>query len=203
MLRRRILVTGLTGVAVLAIGTATGAAALAGHPGSVPVSPSGDKGSSLTQDCVEAAAAQGESLPNPHNWRSGADFGIGSPEGFLTIRDDKYAAVCDVENGKAAGLMGGFDAKSRHNYDRLTTARPFDFLDAMNYPDRTIMFGIATQDVVSLSLIGPDGSVTPATVHDGTFVAVTKFGEDSGQPTTNHVRATLKDGTVVTGPLRD
>jgi hypothetical protein len=202
MIRRRILVAGLSGVAALAIAATAAAAAFADdETTSVPVSYAGEQ-DSLTHDCVRTAIAQGIAIPNPDSWRAGAQIGIGSAKGFLVIRDDKDAAVCSVEKGKTAGLVGGFDGTSRHNYDNLTADRPFDYLSAVNYPGKTIVFGIATGDVASLSLIGPNQSVTPSTPHDGTFIAVTKFGEDSEVPATNHVKATLTDGEVVTGQLR-
>jgi hypothetical protein len=53
-----------------------------------------------------------------------------------------------------------------------------------------------------VSLIGPDNSVSTGVVGDGTFIVRDDIGENSGQPTTNYVRATLNNGQTVQGPLR-
>ena len=50
--------------------------------------------------------------------------------------------------------------------------------------------------------MAPDGSVTAGTLRDGTFLVKTTVAENSNQPTSNHVRATLANGQVVEGPFR-
>jgi hypothetical protein len=77
------------------------------------------------------------------------------------------------------------------------------------YSEQSVQFGIAADDVVAISLVGKDGVVTPALLRDGTFAAKINNGEVCGSPdvpglppgTNNLVRATLKNGRVVEGPL--
>lgn len=140
----------------------------------------------------------------PGRWRAGVRIDIDAEKGFLVIRNDEYAAVCVLENGKGTGLDAAGVATS-HGYDGLTAARPFDYIDSWNNDDpvtESVHFGITTDDVTAVSLIGPDNSVTAAVVRDGTFLARTKFPESSGEASTNHIRAALKNGQVIQGPLR-
>ncbi|GAA3528399.1 hypothetical protein GCM10022222_09300 [Amycolatopsis ultiminotia] len=170
----------------------------AGSPGAgQPVNP-GDL--HLVRECVQA----GQDVPDPASWRPGVRFDLDAENGFLVIRSDEYAAVCVLKNGKATRIEGGVDTR-RHVYGDLTAARPFDYLSSWNWGSPvagSVHFGIVTSEVTAVSLVGPDNSVTPAVVRDGTFAAKTKFAESSGQPTTNHIRATLKDGQVIEGPFR-
>jgi hypothetical protein len=151
----------------------------------------------ITKECVNGTPG----VPDPASWRPGARIDTGSGDGFLVIRDNGAAAVCVIEKGHGAGIMGG-DVSSNHVYRNLTAQRPFDYLTSMNYEKESIHFGIAADDVAGVALLGPDHSVTGGVVKDGTFIVKTKFVEDSNQSTTNHVRATLTNGQVVEGPFR-
>ncbi|HTI23461.1 MAG TPA: hypothetical protein VL652_20870 [Kutzneria sp.] len=133
-------------------------------------------------------------------WRPGARLNTDATHGFLVIRTDKNAAVCVVENDHGTGLMGG--VIDNHDYGKLTAQRPFDYLTSMNYPHQSVHFGISTSDVTGVSLVGPDGKSAAATVKDGTFAVLAKAGENSNEPTTNHIRATLANGQTVDGPFR-
>ncbi|WP_344855595.1 hypothetical protein [Amycolatopsis ultiminotia] len=154
----------------------------------------------ITRECVQA----GQDVPDPASWRPGVRFDLDAENGFLVIRNDEYAAVCLVKNGKGTGIAGGVDTR-RHVYGDLTAARPFDYLSSWNegFPATgSVHFGIASSEVTAVSLVGPDNSVTPAVVRDGTFAAKSAFPESVDEPTTNYVRATLKDGQVIEGPFR-
>jgi len=153
--------------------------------------------SQLVKDCVRNA----HSMPDPTSWRAGARYDLNPQLGFLVIRNSRYAAACIIENGKGTGIIGGTpDLTDR--YATLTPERPFDYLTSMNYTKEHVHFGVATDDVVAISLIGPDNSVSQGVVADGTFIVRDNIGENSNQPSTNYVRATLANGQTVQGPLR-
>jgi hypothetical protein len=98
----------------------------------------------------------------------------------------------------------GPDVDLRHAYGNLTPARPFDYLSSWNFTylaRGSVHFGIATSDVAAVSLIGPDGSVTPAVLRDGTFLAETKFAERKDRPT-GRIRVTLKNAQVLEDSFR-
>ncbi|GAA0649896.1 hypothetical protein GCM10010174_86770 [Kutzneria viridogrisea] len=161
----------------------------------------------LARDCVQATIARGVDVPEPGSWRPAAKMDVDTPHGVLIIRNAKAAVVCLIDNGKATGIMAAdshFDGSTgqRHTYRKLTASRPFDYFDALNNSTESIQFGIASDGVTAVKLVAPDGSETAAVVKEGTFIAKTKYAEDSNQATTNHVRATLTDGTVIEGPLR-
>ena len=154
--------------------------------------------SQLVKECVQAD----HDVPTSGgSWRSGARIDLDSKNGFVAIRNDQFAAVCVIQNGKGVGIMGG-DVSTGHVYANLTAARPFDYLGSMNYPDESIHFGIAADNVAAVSVVGPDNVELPATLRNGTFVVRSKIGENSDQTTTNYVRATMADGHVVGGPFR-
>jgi len=153
--------------------------------------------SQLVKECVRSTP----NMPDLTSWRAGARYDLNSQLGFLVIRNSRTAAACVIENGKGTGVIGG-PPDSTDRYAQLTPERPFDYLTSMNYPKESVHFGIATGDVIGLSLVGPDNSVSPGVVADGTFIVRDTIGENSGQPTTNYVRATLANGKTVQGPLR-
>ncbi|MFL6145152.1 MAG: hypothetical protein ACJ72N_25220 [Labedaea sp.] len=160
----------------------------------------------LAKDCVHATIASGVVVPYPDSWRPAAKIDADTPNGFLVIRNDNAAAVCTVSDGTTRGIMGPDFAmlagRGRHRYANLTNTRPFDYFTAWNTGDNSsIQFGIATDEVIAVSLVGQDNSATPAVVRDGTFAAKIGNGETCGSPTSNLVRATLKNGHVIEGPL--
>ena len=55
-----------------------------------------DSDAEITKECVQASP----NLPDPANWLPGARFDIDSENGLLVIRNDEYAAVCVLKNGK-------------------------------------------------------------------------------------------------------
>jgi len=179
-------------VVVLAVLVAIGLTQLRGNDTNVA---SGQ--SQLVKECVRSTP----NMPDPTSWRAGARYDLNSQLGFLVIRNSRTAAACVIENGKGTGVIGG-PPDSTDRYAQLTPERPFDYLTSMNYPKESVHFGIATGDVIGLSLVGPDNSVSPGVVADGTFIVRDTIGENSGQPTTNYVRATLANGKTVQGPLR-
>jgi hypothetical protein len=139
-------------------------------------------------------------LPDPTSWRPAARIDLDADTGFLAIRNSVSAAVCDIEKGRGAGIMGGPSA--REDYSKLTAAHPYRYLTSMNYTHDSIHFGITAGNVTAVDLIGPDNSVRPAVLRDGVFIVRTPIGEDSNQPSTNSVRVTLNTGKVLVGPLR-
>jgi hypothetical protein len=151
----------------------------------------------LVKECVRSA----RNMPDPTSWRAGARYDLNSQLGFLVIRNSRTAAACVIENGKASGVVGG-PPDATDLYAALTPERPFDYLTSMNYPKESVHFGVATDDVVAVSLVGPDSSVSPGVVRDGTFIVRDDVPENSGQPSTNYVRATLNNGHTVQGTLR-
>jgi hypothetical protein len=183
-------------IGALAIG---GAVAFAAVPGTTDaatqVAPAATGNAKIMFECLAA-----DQVANRAAWRPGARIDTDATHGFLVIRTDKNAAVCVVEDGHGTGLMGG--QIDNHNYAKLTAQRPFDYLTSMNYPHQSVHFGISTSDVTGVSLVGPDGKSFAATVKDGTFAVLAKDGENSNEPTTNHIRATLANGQTVAGPFR-
>jgi hypothetical protein len=193
-------------VAALAVGGAVAFAAIPGsapaHSGSPAILRAAPEGSDpgdvqIAKDCL-AATPNG---PDLGSWYPGAKIDTGAGNGFLMIRNDRTAAVCVIEKGKGAGVMGA-DFDTRHVYGKLTAQRPFDYLTSMNYQTASIHFGIASDNVAGVSLVGPDKSVTGGVLKNGTFIVKTTVAEDSGQGTTNHVRAILNNGQVIDGPFR-
>ncbi|MFD2418334.1 hypothetical protein [Amycolatopsis pigmentata] len=157
-----------------------------------------DPDTEITKECVQASP----DLPDPPSWRPGVRFDLDAQNGFLVIRNDQYARVCVVKDGKGTFT---YSVNERHVYGNLTAERPFDYLSSYNfdYPaTESVHFGIVTNDVTAVSLVGPDKSVTPAVVRDGTFYAKSNFPESPYVSTTNYVRTTLKDGRVIEGPFR-
>jgi hypothetical protein len=181
------------GASVVNAGTVVKLAAAA----SAARSAAGDSDAELTKECVQVSP----DLPDPASWRPGVRFDLDPENGFLVIRNDQYARICVVEGGKGAFT---YPVDERHVYGNLTAARPFGYLSSYNfdYPaTESVHFGIATSDVTAVSLIGPDNSVTPAVVRDGTFF-VKGEPESPYVSTTNSIRATLKNGQVIEGPFR-
>ena len=179
-------------VVVLAAVAAVGFAQLRGRDVDVA---SGQ--SQLVKECVR----NGHNMPDPTSWRAGARLDLSPGQGYLIIRNARSAAACVIENGKGTGIIGGA-VDSTDLYAALTPERPFDYLTSMNFDHESVHFGITTDDVVAVSLLGPDNSVAPGVVGDGTFIVRTAIGEDSNQPSTNYVKATLNNGHVIQGPLR-
>ncbi|MCS7483544.1 hypothetical protein ACFFQW_10805 [Umezawaea endophytica] len=218
-------------VAAAAVGTlVVGGVLVFGQAGpSERVVPAADPADArLARDCVDATIAAGVDVPDPGDWvpavkieaGTAADNGAVWPE-FLVVRTDAAAAICLV-SGQATGGMTGADVatmegRGRHGYATLTAARPFDYIDAWNFHDGTsIQFGIASADVVSVSVVRQDGTETPALLRDGTFAVKIDRGELCGTPPdfatsaedsvvspagSNVLRVTLSGGQVVEGPL--
>jgi hypothetical protein len=162
--------------------------AVAGSPGDVP----------LVNECIQADP---QGFP-PGSWRAGARIDLDPENGFLMIRNDESAVVCVLKNGKGTGLVHGLNGFS---YGAPTAARPFAYLGSWNQrlpATVSVHFGIAAGDVTAVSIVGPDKSVTPAILRDGTFLAKTTFVGASNQLTTARIRATLKNGQVIEGPFR-
>ncbi|WP_431879415.1 hypothetical protein [Amycolatopsis sacchari] len=184
-------------VVVLAVGLAVALPRLGDHGDTVNAGASWE--TRVIHECIEIS----HSWIQPEGWRAGARIDLDPETSYLVIRNDEYAAVCGVRNGKVLGLLQPPEIDGRHRYSKLTAARPFDYLISEPRSNADyIHFGIATSDVTAVSLVGPDNSVTPAVLRDGTFAVRSKFPESSGEPTTNHVRATLKNGQVVVGSFR-
>jgi hypothetical protein len=171
----------------------------------------------LAQDCVNTTIADGVDVPGPKSWQPGVKIDAGVVDGwseFLVIRTDRAAAVCLVSGRTTGGITGPdvseMEGRGRHSYANLTVARPFDYFDAWNFPDGgSIQFGIATDDVVAVSVVRQDNTVTPAVLRNGTFAVHIDSGELCGRPVypdtppaaSNLLRVTLKEGQVVEGPL--
>lgn len=180
-------------VVVLAAAVAVAFTQLRGHDAEVA---SGQ--SPLVRECVRS----GKNMPDPTAWRAGARFDLSPQLGFLVIRTNRTAAACTIQNGHGTGLIGG-TPEDTDLYSQLTPDRPFDYLTSMNYAKEHIHFGIATHDVATIDLLGPDNSVSPGVVGDGTFIVRDNIAEDSNQPSTNYVRATLNNGRTIQAPLRN
>lgn len=160
--------------------------AAAGSPGDM----------AMVNDCIDSSY---ETMPSGR-WSLGARLDLDSSHGFVVIRSDEYAAICILTDGHPTGIMGG--VSTRHTYGNLTPARPWDYLSSDNFPTESIHFGIAANNVAALSMVGPDQSVTPTILKNGTFVVRTRFAESSGQYTSNRVKATLDSGQEIDGPFR-
>jgi hypothetical protein len=182
-------------IGALTVGGAMAFAAVPGTATGAQVTSAATGDAKIMLECLAA----GE-VANPGAWRPGARLNTDATHGFLVVRTDQNAAVCVVESDHGTGLMGG--VIDNHNYGKLTAQRPFDYLTSMNYPHQSVHFGISTSDVTGVSLVGPDGQQTAATVKDGTFAVLAKDGENSEDSTTNHIRATLANGQVIAGPFR-
>ncbi|MGW6442851.1 hypothetical protein [Lentzea sp. NPDC055074] len=219
---RRSVVLPLSAAAVVGVLVAGGVLVLGQDDPSRRVVPASDPADvRLAHDCVATTAASGGEVPDPESWTPGVkiDASTGSGNGapwpeFLMIRNARAAAVCLVAGSSTGGITGADAAEMRgrgkHGYATLTAARPFDYTDAWNFLDGTsIQFGITTDDVVAVSVVREDGTVTPALLHDGTFAVKIDRGElcgRSGDPgatpaASNVLRATLRDGRAVEGPL--
>ncbi|MBE8517394.1 hypothetical protein ILP97_07725 [Amycolatopsis sp. H6(2020)] len=221
--RRRKLGTPLTvaaAVGVLAVGatvvsgpardTGRGSAAVPvgtgseSRPQARPVPDPGDV--KLVRDCVNATVADGYAVPDRDSWRPAAKIDTDTPHGFLVIRNDTSAAVCIIDDGKAVGMMGADVegmAGRRYGYAKLTAERPVNCFTGLSGPDEpTYEFGIVTDDVTAVSLLGPDNSVRPATLRDGTFAV--KIERDARDPvhSSDRARMTMKNGHVLEVPLR-
>jgi hypothetical protein len=183
-------------VIVVALGVVLALPALRGHNG-VGTAAGGNAPDALVNECVHTAPT----ISDPANWRAGARLDLDATHAFLVIRDDTAAAVCVVEQGKGTGLIG--DEAFTGVYGKLSAVRPFDYLTSMNYPAESIHFGIAASDVIGVSLVAPDNSTSPGIVADGTFIVRSRVGENSNEPTTNFVDATLASGRHVQEPLRN
>jgi hypothetical protein len=160
------------------------------------VTPAATGNAKIMLDCLAA-----DKVANRGGWRPGARVDVDATHGFLVIRTDQNAAVCVVEDGHGTGLIGG-GVIDNHGYGKLTAGRPFDYLTSMNYEHQSVHFGISTQDVTGVSLAGPKGAQANATVKDGTFAVLAEDAENSSEPTTNHIRATLANGQTIAGPFR-
>jgi hypothetical protein len=217
--RRRPLALPLSAAAV-AVGALVGGVLVFGPAGAPErVLPPADPAEvRLTQDCVNATIASGTEVPDPESWRPGVKIDIDDADfqwsENLVIRNDKAAAVCLVSGRATGGITGAdtarLEGRGRHSYANLTAARPFDYIDAWNFPGgESIEFGIATDDVVAVSVVREGAVVASALLHDGTFAVKVDGGEmcgrsaePGGQPVaSNLIRATLRDGQVIEGPL--
>ena len=172
-----------------------------------PVAPPADPGDAkLVRDCVNATLAYGIAVPDRDSWRPAAKIDTDTPHGFLVIRNDKAAAVCIVDDGKAVGMMGADVeqmAGRRTGYAELTAERPFNcFTGVSGLGEPTYQFGIVTNDVTAVSLRGPGTSVTPATVHNGTFAVKINDGGRAPRNAGYRVRVSLKNGHVIDAPLQ-
>ncbi|MFI9380769.1 hypothetical protein [Kutzneria sp. NPDC052558] len=137
----------------------------------------------------------------PGAYRAAARLDLDATTGYLVIRDDEYAAICDLTNGIPTRSLGSVIG-THHTYANLTASRPWDYLSSDNRSTESVHFGIAAPNVAKVVLIGPDGSQTPTVLKDGTFIARTKFAEDSGNYTSNRIKATLDTGQEIEGPFR-
>ncbi|MEV5721579.1 hypothetical protein AB0L41_47650 [Amycolatopsis mediterranei] len=157
----------------------------------------------LVRDCVSATIAYGYAVPDRDSWRPAAEIDRDTRHGFLVIRNDTSAAVCVIDDGVAVGMMGadvdGMTGK-RYGYAKLTPERPFNcFTGVTGLDEPTFEFGIVTNDVSAVSLVGPDNSVHPATMRDGTFAA--KINRDARDHGSYRARMTMKNGHVLEAPL--
>jgi hypothetical protein len=172
-----------------------------------PVAPTPDPAEvKLVKDCVNATLAYGTAVPDRDSWRPAAKIDTDTPHGFLVIRNDKAAAVCVINDGKATGMMGAdveTMAGRRIGYAKLTAEHPFNcFTGVSGLGEPTYLFGIVTNDVTAVSLLGPDESMHPATVHDGTFAVKIDDGGRVPRNVDYRVRASLKNGHVIDAPLK-
>lgn len=190
-------------VIVLAAGLAIALPQLRGHDQGDRVTAGSASDARLVEQCIEVS----HSSLRPGDWRAGARIDLPSGRDFLVIRNDTYAAVCGIDGGRILGLaeVPG-KGTTAPTYEQLSAARPFDLIDRSPWPLQspdtgTVYFGIATSDVIAVSIIGPDNSVTPAVLRDGTFAATNRYGGVNGT-TLNRVRVTFKDGQVTERSFR-
>ncbi|WP_328604528.1 hypothetical protein OG943_31385 [Amycolatopsis sp. NBC_00345] len=159
----------------------------------------------LVKDCVDATLGYGYAVPAPGSWRPAAKIDADTSHGFMVIRNDISAAVCVIDGDKSPGIMGADSdemAGRRFGYAKLTAKLPFNsFTGIGGLHEPTFEFGIVTTEVAAVSVVGPDGSVFPATVRDGTFAVKINDGR-GGVRTEYRARMTMKNGNVIEAPLK-
>ncbi|WP_116200673.1 hypothetical protein [Amycolatopsis circi] len=180
----------------------------------VPAGAKPDTGDArLLKACLDSAPAFGVALPDRGSWRSTLKIDQDAERGYLVIRNASLAAVCVLYHGQGSGLYdqnSGLmvtDAKNwihgRESYAYLNATRPICGFTSVTNPHRpSVVFGVATPDVAKVELYGPDDSMTPALLNDGTFVV--KFVE-GGSPLDDYsrkFRVTMRDGSVHDFPGR-
>ncbi|MGW7532116.1 hypothetical protein [Amycolatopsis sp. NPDC054798] len=151
------------------------------------------------KSCVDSAPSFGVTLPDPGSWRSTLKIDQDSERGYLVLRNATLAAVCVLRHGRVSGLMvadSGEGPGGREGYSDLSSTRPVcGFSSIVNPREPSVVFGVATADVVDVAMLGPGDSVTPAVLNDGTFAV--KYLEGSSPQDDSHrkFRVTMRDGT--------
>lgn len=213
--RRRSVTVPLSVAAAVGVLVAGGALVFGPHGAPGRVAPAADPAEArLAQDCVNATIADGVDVPDRESWQPGVRMNAGGRQDFLVIRTDRAAAVCSIYDDKTSGVSGpdvaGMSGRGKHSYANLTAERPFDYFTAWNFPDGgSIQFGIATDDVVAVSVVRQGKPAAPAVLYNGTFAVRIDEGEMCGRPAypegppvaSNQLRVTLEDGQVIEGSL--
>ncbi|SFO09680.1 hypothetical protein [Amycolatopsis rubida] len=180
----------------------------------VPAGARPDSGDTqLLKACLDSAPSFGAVLPDRGSWRSTLKIDQDEKRSYLVIRNASLAAVCVLDHGQGsgpddqnAGLMVT-DARDwihgREGYACLNATRPIcGFASVVNPGQPSVVFGVVSPDVAEVELYGPDDSVTPAVLNDGTFVV--KFVEDDSphDEYNRKFRVTMRDGQVHDFPGR-
>ncbi|WP_037309491.1 hypothetical protein [Amycolatopsis orientalis] len=204
-------------VAAVVVGLAAGAAVVfapvrdAG-PSSVPAPagpgsgsparhmPSSPEDVELARECIADPISYGLAVPEPDSWWPAVKIDTDTPQGFLVIRNEKAAAVCILSGGKVR--MMGADVEEmagrRGGYAKLTPEFPcHEFTSIGGGGGPTSLFGIASDDVTAVSLVGPDNSTIPASLRDGTFAVTVNDARVNDPHGGFRYRATLKNGHVI------
>lgn len=180
----------------------------------VPAGAKSDTGDArLLKGCLDSAPSFGVELPDRGSWRSTLNVEQDAQRGYLVIRNASLAAVCVFHRSQGPGLADRISGlmvtddrdwtHGREGYAYLNATRPICGFTSVTNPYRpSVVFGVATPDVAKVEMYGPDDSMTPAVVKDGTFVV--KFVE-GGSPRDDYsrkFRVTMRDGSVHDFPGR-
>lgn len=165
------------------------------------------------KECLDGAPSFGITLHDLGNWRFTLKVDQDAERSYLVFRNAALAGVCVLSRpgipgpyGEYSGLMVT-DARDwnhgREGYAFLSATRPVcSFTSVVGRYQSSVVFGVASPDVAKVELYGPDNSLIPAVLNDGTFVV--KFVE-GGSPRDDYsrkFRVTMRDGQVHDFPGR-
>ncbi|WP_409183806.1 hypothetical protein F9C11_05435 [Amycolatopsis sp. VS8301801F10] len=167
----------------------------------------------LFKSCLDSAPSFGVELPDRESWRATFKVDQDARRGYLVLRNASLAAVCVLYRSQDSGdydrnygLMVT-DARNwthgRESYAYLSATRPIcGFTSSVNPGQPSVVFGVASPDVAKVELHGPGGSMTPASLNDGTFVVKFVAGTFPQDDYSRTFRVTMRDGQVHDFPGR-
>ncbi|MGW4396159.1 hypothetical protein ACWEHA_12790 [Amycolatopsis nivea] len=177
----------------------------------VPVGAKADAGDvPRLKACLDSSPSFGAALSDRGSWRSTLKIDQNAERGYLVIRNASLAAVCALQHSQGFDRNDGLtvtDARDwihgRESYAFLSAARPIcGFTSVVNPGQPSVVFGVASPDVAKVELYGPDDSMIPALLNDGTFVAKFVEGDSPHDDYSRKFRVTMRDGEVRDVPGR-